>query len=147
MNEYIKFISDNYHEVITLPDNEMPPKGYKKLLFLDDGTNKDINSDDIVPHKSVQFIIHDDVVYFRFIDNCIEKSIGNIRNVPIQNFIYMDLKDDLQTPTEQIQTEIKEILSKTCDPLFIKSLDKAHSIFIQHLSSLDTLSLSTTEKG
>ena len=135
MKEYIKFINDNYHEVLKVDDeaalNEGEeitiPDGFLELLPLDDGTPP------AEKHTCVKFIIQDDKVYYKFLEKQEETSSGNVRIVSTNNFLFINLGDDTVASTEEIQECAKLLLSEET----YRSLDKARSLFQQSLQTQD----------
>lgn len=144
MNQYIKFLEDNYYEVITTYDEyaledgvEITiPDGFKELLPLDDGTPEPETN------QFVKLILEDDKVYYKFLKTSEETSSGNVRIIPTTQFYFINLDADNETPTEIIQDEAKMILQAMADPQVCSSLKKAHELFTQHLKDKENELLS-----
>lgn len=137
MKEYIKFVNDNYHEVLKVDDEAalndgveiVIPDGFLELLPLDDGTPP------TEKHTCVKLIIQDDKVYYKFLEKQEETSSGNVRIVRTTEFFFINLEDDTITPTQEIQQCTKEILQALTAEETYDSLDKARSLFQQSLEA------------
>jgi hypothetical protein len=103
MKYYIKYISETYFELIETSDDVEAttiPAGFKPLLLLDDGTPNPIDG-----INYLKLIINDDVVYYKYYQECSEISDSNVKIIDMAdgNLFGFDVGGCTDLPTEIIQ--------------------------------------------
>lgn len=114
MKEFIRYGCNDYYETLVVYDEASEaagveisiPDGFKPLVKLED------NRPDPENPRYVKLIFQDDKVYYKFYSQLSEVSADNVRIVPLEQFLVVaNLSYDLETPTEEIQNNMKEYLS------------------------------------
>lgn len=117
MKEFVRYCSNSYYETLVVDDEAAEaagveisiPDGFKPLVKLEDERPDPENP------RYIKLIFQEDKVYYKLYDQLLEISSDNVHVIPLEQFLYVDLPNDLTTPTE-IQNDIKEYLSLLRSP-------------------------------
>lgn len=117
MKYYIKYISETYFELIETSDDVEAttiPAGYKPLQLLDDGTP---NPTDGINY--LKLIINDDVVYYKYYQECSEISDSNVKIIDLAggNLFSFNVDECTVIPTEIIQASALYIFGADTDTI------------------------------
>lgn len=133
MKECIKFVNDDYQEIVCIDDGAEVPAGFKPLIPLSDGS-------DPVPGSSAKYVkllIQEDAVFFKLLDSTDENSSGNVRIINLTKpwFYVEEIDPDLSEEcpgehpalrsSEQRQEETRQFLQGIASTEVNSGLQKA----------------------
>lgn len=134
MKYYIQY-KEEWTEIISLSDDQVPPDGFSLLIPLNPAVKCDL-----VEHreKSIRLIFDEKrIVYWDIVIPTDEPLSDNVIDIPVANIFLCDYGEDLSTPTNELQSEIKEIFNQSFQKEVLERLKKARENFDNSLAQIE----------